>query len=158
MALFDVRELIRMAVKDEETGIAFYKALAEATKAPNVESQMIAISKQEEVHRERFQKMLDELGGYQPSEQYTGQYDEYLRALLDSRAFPAQAQAAEQARAAKSDAEAVEIAMRLEKDALVFLNEVRNLVPDVEADKVNAVIQEERAHLTELTALRKTLA
>ena len=50
MALFDVRELLKMAIKDEETGIAFYKALAEVVQRPDIQSQCIAISKQEELH------------------------------------------------------------------------------------------------------------
>ena len=158
MALFDVGELLNAAVKDEETGIAFYKALAEATQRPDVKAQCIAISKQEQVHAERFRKMLDAVGEYKPSEEYPGQYENYLKALLENRAFPEPEKAAERARAAVGDAEAIDIAMRLEKDTLVFLREMKSLVPGTHGDMVDEVIREEQNHLTELAGLKRSLA
>ena len=157
MALFDVRELLQMAVKDEETGIAFYKALAEATQAPHVRTQCLAISEQEEAHAQRFRKMLDEIGDYAPGEEYPGQYEGFVRALLDARAFPEPSKAAERAKVAANDAEAIDIAMRLERDTLLFLGEIKNLVPPTHGEIVDAVIQEEQAHLTDLAALKRSL-
>ncbi|MEW6355624.1 MAG: ferritin family protein [Planctomycetota bacterium] len=157
MALFDVRELIAVAIKDEETGIAFYRALAQATRNPKVKERCREIAKQEEHHAERFQGMLDGLGDYRPKGDYSGEYEDYLKALLDSRAFPEPAKAAAKAKAVKSDAEAIDIAMRLEKDTLIFLEEMKGYTRDADIKEVDEVIKEERLHLKDLAQLKASL-
>lgn len=158
MPIFTTSELIKVAVKDEETGIAFYKSLAEITKNPEIREKMLDISKQESHHAERFAKMLDEIGEYKPHEAFPGEYKEYLRALLESRAFPEPAQAAEEAKKVKSDIEAIAIAERLEKDTLIFLNEMREFIPETHSAYLDDIIKEERNHLKELAQLRSKLS
>jgi len=158
MSFFDPREMLKIAVMDEESGRAFYGALASATRRPDVQSECIAIAKQEEAHAQRFRRMLDELGDYTPQEEYTGQYEAFLHALVESRAFPNPAEAARRARAARSDAEAIDLAIRLEKDTFIFLAEIKPTLAPVHTSVVEEVINEERQHLTDLSRLRKTLA
>ena len=158
MALFDPREMLKMAVMDEETGIAFYKALAERTERPDLESALISISKQEEIHAKRFSDMLAGLGGYEPrGEEYAGQHDEFLRALVESRAFPNPKAAVKKAQTVKDDAEGLDISIRLEKDALAFYATLKSALQPTDLDAVEAIIEEERNHLTELARLRRTL-
>ncbi len=158
MAIFDPREMLKIAIRDEETGIAFYQSLASATRRPDVQSECLAIGKQEEVHAQRFRRMLDDLGDYTPQEEYPGQYEAFLNALVESRAFPSPAEAARRARAARSDAEAVDLAIRLEKDTFIFLAEIKPTLQPVHSGVVEEVISEERQHLTDLSRLKRTLA
>jgi len=157
MSIFDPREMLKIAILDEETGIAFYGSLASAARRPDVQSECIAIGKQEEEHARRFRRMLDELGGYAPQEEYAGQYESFLSALVESRAFPSPAEAARRARAARTDAEAVEMAIRLEKETLMLFNEIKPTLPPADAAVVEAVIGEERRHLADLWRLHRTL-
>jgi rubrerythrin len=157
MSIFDTREVLRIAVMDEETGIAFYHSLASATRRPDVQSECIAIGQQEEMHAQQFRKMLNDLGAYTPQEEYTGQYEAFLSALVESRAFPSPAEAARRAGAARSDAEAIDLAIRLEKDTFIFLCEIKPTLPPVHTGVVEAVINEERQHLTDLSRLRRTV-
>ena len=157
MRLFEVSELINVAVKDEETGIEFYSALADATKTPEIKEAILAIAEQEKAHRDRFKDMLTQVGDYKPHEEYAGQYGEYLRVLLENRAFPEPPAAAQRAREASSDAEAIDIALGLEKDTLLFLQEMKGLVPESNADLVEEIIKEEREHVVDLTNLRTKL-
>ena len=158
MALFDVRELVDMAIKDEETGAAFYNALAEATQSDKVKERCAAIAQQEVGHAKRFRAMLDELGGSTPREQYPGEYEAYVAELLQERAFTTPALAADKARSAGSDAEAIEIAMRMEKDTLLFLQEIKKFVAQKNHPHVDEVIDEERDHLMDLGNLKRSLA
>jgi hypothetical protein len=102
--------------------------------------------------------MLEGLGDYAPQEEYPGQYRAFLSALIESRAFPSPAEAARRARAARSDAEAVDLALRLEKETLVLFGEIKPMLPPGNASLVEAVVGEERQHLTDLARLRRTLA
>lgn len=158
MALFDPREMLKMAVMDEETGIAFYKALAAQTQRPDLESALIAISKQEEIHAKRFGDMLAALGGYKPrGEEYSGQHDEFLKAMVESRAFPNPDAAVKKAKTVKDDAEGIDISIRMEKDALAFYATLKSALQPTDLAAVDAIIEEERDHLTELARLRRTL-
>jgi len=154
MSVFDVRELLKMAVKDEETGIAFYRALAESTTKPQVKRACLEIARQEEGHRRRFQQILDSIGEFEPNETYPGEYERYLETLLEERAFPAPDAAAARARSATSDADAIGIAIGLEKDTLLFLEEVKRFVRQKDSAHIQAVIDEERQHLVDLTRLK----
>jgi rubrerythrin len=154
MPLVNLSELIEMAVKDEETGIAFYRALAERAKDADVRRQVLAIAQQEEVQLAWFRKMLNEVGQYQPTEQYPGEYEEYLWALLKSRAFPEPEAAAAKARAVAGDAEGIDVAIRLEKDTLLFLHEMRRFLGDERSAYVDVIIDEEQDHLVDLAKLK----
>lgn len=158
MALFDLRELLEMAIKDEETGIAFYNALAEATERDEVKKGLRAIASEEEYHRSRFQHMLDESGHYEPVEEYSGQYEDYVGALLKNRAFPEPEEAAKKARSVSSDAEGIDIAIGLEKDALLFQQEMRAFITESQSEYVDEIIDEERKHLRDLTKLKQAIA
>jgi len=157
MALFDVRELISIAVKDEETGIAFYKGLAKVARTEDVKDTCLEIAQQEEGHAARFRKMLDDIGHYRPHEEYPGQYDEYVRTLLTSKAFPEPEKAAEKARSIRADVEGVLIAMSLERDALLFYQELKTLIKPEYMEYVADIIDEERTHLIDLARLKSRL-
>lgn len=157
MTLFDIRELIKMAVKDEETGIAFYKALAEETQQPEVRDGIQAIAEEEKHHRDRFKGMLDKAGDWAPVEEYAGQYEDYVNALLENRAFPKPEDAAEEARGVSSDAEGIDIAIGLEKDTLLFQQEMKGFIGQDYTEFVDDIIDEERKHLRDLTKLKSAL-
>lgn len=157
MQVLDPRELIRMAVKDEETGIAFYKALSEVVRQPGLKKKMLDIVEQEKYHAERFRKFLDEIGDYEPYEQYPGEYENYVQTLLESKAFPTPEAAAQQARRIGLGIEAIDVALGLEKDTLLFLTEMRNFVKEDMHQYLDAIIQEERDHVVELSVLRREL-
>ena len=84
--LFEVAELVKVAVEDEKTGVAFYSRLAE--KCQKLKDIFSKLAEEEKVHQGRFEEMLAGIGDYKPPEQYPGQYMEYLRTLTDDRAFP----------------------------------------------------------------------
>lgn len=155
MALLNVGELIEMAMKDEETGIAFYNAWAEGCRNPQIKGRVQAIAKQEEVQLRWFDKMLDEVGQEHPTEDYPGEYEEYMRALLTSSAFPDPESAAEMARATQDDVALIDMAMNLEKETLVFLQKMRAFVSRKNHPYLDVIIEEEREHLVELGKLKQ---
>jgi rubrerythrin len=158
MPVFQASELLNIAVKDEETGIAFYRTLAEKTSNVDLKEHLLAISKQEEMHANRFREMLKDVGDYKPQERYTGEYEDYLNTLLEMRAFPGPEEAIAKAQTITSDSEAISISLKLEKDTLLFLSELKNFVSDAHQEYIDAVIEEEREHLKELGELQKKLS
>lgn len=156
MTLFQVAELVKMAIKDEETGMAFYRALAEKTDIDALKSAFNEIAEQERHHAAIFQDMLATLGEIKPKERFEGEYEGYVNAFLESRAFPSPEKAKEMAFKISSN-EGIDIAMKLEKGTLLFYEEMNKLIPQTHTKYINDIMEEERYHLTQLKELKKLL-
>jgi len=155
--LFEVAELVRIAVEDEKSGVAFYSALAGKARGGALRKTFAELAEQEKFHRDRFQQMLDGLGAHKAPERYAGEYTGYLRALTEDRAFPDEQTAARMAAECPDDASALELAVRFERDTLLLMNEMQRLVAEKDAAIVRELAQEEQSHLVVLADARRKL-
>jgi len=157
MKIFKVREFINTAIKDEETGLAFYTTLADVTDNEQITQKLKSIAKEEVDHKKRFQEMLKEIGEFHSNEHYEGEYENYVSILFEEKKFPTPEEAKKKARAAESTAEALDIAKTLEKDTILFLSEMKNFIPDDYTDYIDEIINEEQKHLLDLNQLEDSL-
>ena len=155
--LFQAKEIVNIGVEDEVSGGALYQALAEKTQNPTLKSFYQAMVEKERIHEEKFRDLLKAVEGHAIHETYAGEYEAYLRALLDARAFPTAAVATEKARAARGDRAGLDLALQMEKDTLTLFVEIVKLIPERHRPVVQGIIEEERSHLVELSAALKKL-
>jgi len=155
--LFDVAELVRVAVEDERTGAAFYTVAAEMARDARLKEIFTQIAQQERYHQERFERMLAAMGEHKPPELYSGEYANYLVALTKDRAFPNEAGARNMARQCTDDLAALAVALGLERNTLNLINEMRSLVPESGKGVVDDITCEEQAHLVMLLEARDKL-
>ena len=154
--VFQIGEIVNIGVEDEVTGIALYAALAEKTKTEPLKAFFLKMAEKERVHEERFRTLLTQVGDPTLHETFPGEYEAYLRALLDARAFPSPQAALSRAKAAADSRAAIKLALQMEKDTLGLFLEVVKLLPDRHRPVVQAIIDEERSHVVELSGqLRK---
>lgn len=153
--LFEVAELVKVAVEDERTGVAFYTRVAE--RGAVLQEIFAKLAEEEKFHQKRFEDMLKEMGDYRSPEQYPGEYMEYLHALTDNRAFPDERAAVAMADQCTDDAMALDVASRFERDTLILMNEVRSLVPEKDRPVVDELAKEEQGHLVTLVEARRKL-
>lgn len=154
MALIDARELIKMAKRDEDVGAAFYQALAEKVDDEELGKRFLEIREQELGHSKRFQGMLDELSDYVPREEEAGDYENYYEAFLSKHEYLETGDSVEKARSISDDVEGIKMALDQEKSTLLFFLEMKELIPtNQHKEFVQAVIDEEREHITELSQL-----
>ena len=154
MSLIDARELLKMAIRDEETGMEFYQVLADKTEDEALRKKFLEIREQEIGHAERFREMVEGLGDYVPREEVPGDYEHYYESFLSKRDYMNPDDAVELARKTKTDEEAIRFALSQEKDTLLFFIEMKELVPSNQhRDLVQAVIHEERTHVIDLSQL-----
>lgn len=151
------RELIDVALGIERNGAAFYESLADSTRGLTAGNIYKYLAAKEREHIEIFQGMLGLLGENHLPEDYTEEYDHYLRALVDSSVFTDDQVAREMARKVRNDAEAIQIAIGAEKDSILFYSEIKELVRRADLDVVGKIIQEERSHLRQLLDLKEKL-
>ena len=155
--IFSVAELVKVAVEDERSGVAFYSTLAEVVNGPKVKRIMVALAEEEKVHQRRFEEILRDLGNVKVPERYEDEYASYLEALTSSRAFPNQETACKVARECPDDAAAIDTANRFERDTLILMNEMRSKAPQRHAEIIEELIREEQGHLVTLTRARAAL-
>ncbi len=153
--LFDVAELVRIGVEDETSGAAFYEQAAGRSANPELKKTFANLAAQERYHKKRFETMLESLGARPPREEYSGEYVQYLRMLMESRAFPNPQAALRMANQCAGDAEAIDLALQFERDTLILMNEMKGLLPDADQVIVHEVIREEQAHLVALADARR---
>ncbi len=154
---FEITELVKIAVEDEISGVAFYTALAKKTQDQELQKTFAELAEQEKYHQKRFEEMLAGLGGHKPAEEYPGQYMAYLRVLTDQRAFPDPKAAYKAAQQCRDEAAALTLAIRFERDTLMLMNEMRKLVPAKDAPIVEQLAGEEQSHLVVLTQAQQRL-
>jgi rubrerythrin len=156
--LFEVPEMVRVAVEDERTGVAIYTALFEVSGKPDIREMFQKLIGQERYHQMRFENILEQMGGHKPREEYEGEYVAYLRTLTSTRAFPTPEEAVLAARRCRDDAEAVNLALQYERDTLALINELRELVGPKHKDVVELIAREERSHIVVLAEAKRNLA
>lgn len=155
--LLSGRELIDIAVGIERNGAAFYDSLVKSTSDLMAKSAYQSLAEQEREHIGIFQNMLGLVDVYSFPEDYTEEYDLYLKALVDSSIFTDYQVAREMAQKVSSDAEAIQIGIIAEKESILFYSEIRDLVRRSERQVLNKIIEEERSHLRQLSELKRSL-
>ena len=154
---FSGSELINIAIDIERRGIAFYDIMTKSTENAVARNVFQCLADMEREHAQGFQGMLGKADKYQPSETYPGEYDAYLRALVDSAVFTDDMVTGEMATQADSDIKAIELAIGAEKDSILFYYEMRDIMPQQARSMVDKIIAEEKSHLRQLSEAKKEL-
>ena len=154
--LFSPWELVNVAIREEHTGATFYRALARRTDSAKLSEFALRVAEMENEHESKFKELLQEVGGERPpAESYPGEYEDYLAYLIEGRIFPmgeeGEALAARQA----SDEEAVRTAMEMERNTLLLYMELIRFVPESQRDVLEAIMDEERQHLTDFAKYKE---
>lgn len=153
---FSGRELLEIAIQIEKNGFAFYTNVAlNVTERKTIEV-INWLAQEENSHIKRFEEILsgfkDEELDMPPAE--LEEYTLYLKALADARVFPSELKAREAALGIKSERDAINMAIEFEKDSLLFLHAMKEMVPGEDVFAVEELQREEMLHLKKLVALK----
>jgi len=156
MALLTGNKIIEIAVNLEDSGEAFYTAAAQKATDAKVKALFQDLAAQERHHRRAFQQLT------QPGEHAVefglapDQRDEsraYTGALLRQTFFANPENALNRAAEAQDAQEALQAAIRFEKESLLFFHELRDVVRGAGKQTVERIVQEEKQHIQRLTAM-----
>ena len=148
-AMFSANQMIDIAIQTEQAGYAFYQAAVEATDSPQVAALCEWLAAEEKVHERVFQGMKENLEPQEMLGEWPGEKIEFINALVGSRFMPKP----EEAEALVKDMSAqgiLDFALNFEKDTIIFLYEMRDMVPASVVDQVNEIIAEEKAHVSRI--------
>lgn len=153
---FSAADVIGAAVEMEKRGQVVYRRMASVSPDAQVKRFFEGLAAEEARHEQLFSAMAARVGKAElPAWSTMEEYGDYLSALLDSHALFSPKQAGALMDAAGSLEDAVHAAMKLEKDSMLFFQEMLQLVPGSEHPHIWECIEEERRHLRQLAALLK---
>lgn len=157
---FTGKELLDMAVKIEENGLRYYTDAAAAAKSADLKNLFGFLADQEKDHIKIFtglRKLLAESGSDGTQADYGEEATLYLNALADSEVFTSPNEGARLAKTVKNEREAVELAIGMEKDSLLFYYEIQKMIRPQDASVLEHLIAQEKDHVRRLTAHLKTM-
>ncbi|WP_243360187.1 ferritin-like domain-containing protein [Fundidesulfovibrio terrae] len=153
---FSAADVVGAAVEMERRGQALYRRMAQVAEKPEIKRFFENLAGEERRHEELFAAMAKRLGAAElPAWSTMEEYSAYLGALLDSHALFSPGFAKEMAEKSGLFEESVRGAMSLEKDSMLFFQEMLQLIPGSEHSFILECLEEERRHLRQLSALLK---
>ena len=153
-ARFSAAEVFDLAIQTEHNGKAFYDAAAAAATGPEVRKIMHSLANAEAEHEETFRRLRTG-ASTMPPESYPGEREEYMNALLQARVLPDEATALRVVAAMTDDTQALDFALAFEKDTILFMHEMQDLLGEPESQKVDLLLQQERIHVRLLLELKQ---
>lgn len=154
--VFTGDEIFQVALELEETGRVFYEALAIGCRNQRVAALCRRLARDEANHCRTFEQMRRRLIDGQAARPLDLQEQEFVQALINERVIPSP-QAARELAAKGGLAEALDLAVELEKDTVRFYQEIAPAVSSEDARAVRKIIAEEQSHVQQLTDARHNL-
>ncbi|MEN3014084.1 MAG: ferritin family protein [Endomicrobiia bacterium] len=156
MEMLNISEVYQIAMQIEENGIKFYSLWAKKVKNKELKEIFSALAYAETEHKKIFEKMLKEIEDYEPKEAYPDEYFQYLRAYSENLIFRIK-DAKEKLKKIKSVSKALEFAIEREKESILYYQEAKNVVPQVQHSELEKIINEERKHFLDLLHIKNSI-
>jgi rubrerythrin len=153
---FSACELIEMGVRIEENGRDFYLALCGMAPTPEVESAFRDLAQAEEDHIKFFRGLSGQSCQFEPIDVFPEEYFAYIRALADQYIFTRSDSGRETAENTQTYGKAIDLGIKLEKDSILFYQEMGKILTEKDRAVLDKVIDEERSHLSRLVEMKKT--
>lgn len=154
---FSASEILQFAIRIEENGEHFYRLSAGAIDDKKTKELFMFLADEEVKHRKTFQGMIGKVEDYEPAESYPGEYFAFLRAYANEHIFTPEKKAEIAAKKIQSPKEALQFAIELEVDSMLYYLEAKKLIPKSQSDTMDRIIDEERGHYMKLSEFKRSL-
>lgn len=150
-------ELIHFGMQIEEKGFKFFQEMAAKVADPEVKKVFDQLSDEEEKHYNVFEKMMQEAKTYDPPEYYMEEYEAYVWTLANNHVLTGKADAGQYLEKANTPVDAVNLALSIEKDTIIFFVALKKVVSKDGQKTLDLLIDQENLHIKYLTELKKKL-
>lgn len=150
MLFFSGSEVIEVAVQIERNGLSFYRSVAALMEQEDIKQLFNHLADEEEAHIKSFESLLEAFREYKPDIPDEEEYYEYIRMLAGMNVFTKKEDIDDVVGHIKNKKDALEVAIKFEKDTIVFFAEIKGLVKESQRDAVEELMREERGHLRKL--------
>lgn len=147
-------EIVEIAVQIEVNGRDFYNRVASNTDSEKVKEVFGYLAGEEEKHKETFEDILAGIHKFEPREAYPSEYFSYMNSLASQFIFNEENTGLQQADKVQSYVEGINIGIGVEKDSILFYQEMKRNVPEEEHSQLEKIIEQERGHFRKLMQLK----
>lgn len=159
---FNADEIFAMAQQLELNANAFYKRAASMATSAGTAALLEELAKWELTHFDAFAELRKQLGSEMKEEMVFDPEHEtglYLKAIADGHVFDMRKDVKDILKGGESMEEILKIALKMEKDSIIFYLGLKEMVPEGSGrTRVNHIIHEEMRHISfinrELTTLK----
>jgi len=146
-------EILKMAVEIERKGKTFYEDMAKIIKDPRVKDIFKFLAEEEVRHEVVFTEMLSAVkvdDSYNEAELH-----QFFGSLVGNSIFPGRNSDKEMKKEMSNVSAALEKALALEKDAILFFHEMKTVTAAKDHAVIDKIIEEERDHIKRIIQLKK---
>jgi len=154
---FSGSDIIEIAVEIEKNGYDFYTRLTRQLRDAKAREAFAFMADEEKKHIEDFKNILGAVIKYDPCEAYPQEYFSYLNSIASEYVFTKKDELKERMANIGTDKEAIDFSLGLEKDSILFYEEMKKIVPEKDKALIDSIISQEKGHVEKLWGLRKTL-
>lgn len=138
---FIIEDLLDVLIELENLGNTHYTKMADTAEDEKLKQLFELLARQEMVHRNIYQNYKNEKIVFE-THTVTPEYKDYIKALIENTmSFLNETKTCENFKIG------YEKAILLEKETLLFLNEMKQILPEENHFEINQLMDEERKHL-----------
>ena len=158
---FNANEVFEIGIEIEKNGKVFYQEAAKIATDEAIRKLFSELSEWEDSHVELFKKMRSELPDRIKEDTLLdpdSEYRDYLQAAADSHVFARSTDISKLVAQCTSSLEALDLAMRFEKDSVVFYTTIKNAASaKFGGENIDTLIDEELKHIALLSKSQQEL-
>lgn len=149
---WDGADLIKMMMSNEEAVASLYRQLAGNVHIGGKFLEYLA--KDEDRHHEMYKDLLNRLQGTAAlNVDITEEHEQYLKLLIERNMLNDTVKLMDEAENITAKDDLFDLAERIERDSILFVEELLNLYPKL-SDVLDPIINEERDHLSQILTQR----
>ncbi|HEY8541456.1 MAG TPA: ferritin family protein [Pseudothermotoga sp.] len=149
--MVSMNDLISIAVQIEANGYVFYDNLAKGQRNEKLKEFFTRLADQERVHQQIFKSLTEQIEhSASISSWIEDEVSGYLKSFAEVSIFPAM----EKSKRDLTFKQALDIAINVEKDSIIFYSELLKYISD-EKKTIEAIINEEKKHLIDLLTVNR---
>ncbi len=158
MSVFTASDIMEVAIRIEENGVNFYKFAEQIAKQDDAKKLFAGLAQAEVAHKKTFEKLFAGMEKSNLPESYEGEFSAYIRSYVDNNLIFTKEIMDQQLAKVTDTKAALEFAIQRELDSILYYHEIKRLVPAAQHESIEKIIEEERKHFMNLTAMKKSLA
>lgn len=155
--VFKGSEIVGIGIQIEKNGRDFYNTLVGRAKEQKSQELFKFLAGEEERHIAVFEKILSGLEKDDSLDSYPGEYASYMQNLASEHIFIQKDKGIQVAEGTNNDKEAIELGIKFEKDSITFYEGMKKVVKEYDHKIIEKLIEQEQAHLKQLSDLSKLL-
>jgi rubrerythrin len=154
MQKLTARDIIRIALDVEQTGMHSYQEMKQATQDQELNKLLEYLEKEESEHVSLFSNMFKDIEidpASMPDPSFEDQV--YLDSILKSTVFEGPQAGIKRAKEAKTPIDILKLSLQFERDAMLFWAKLFNMVRPEDHNLIQKLIEQENQHVRDIESL-----